>query len=117
MRVEQILGFDEGQKKEFHTLREAHFERMDSLRGQMRGHRDAAFRMLAGGNPDTTAAFTRLRGMGETTTKLEMEIFGHFLQVRKMCKPEQQAKFDKDLIEEMLKPKPGGPQGGPPPHP
>lgn len=114
--VDKILKFDPQQQTAFDQLKTQHFDKTGALRAQIKQHRETAFSQLRGGHPDTALVRTHLQSIGFLTQAIETEIFDHFQQVRRMCKPEQLPVFDHELIDALLQQHQPGPGGGPPGH-
>jgi protein CpxP len=122
------VGLDSLQKISFSALRKEHQRQMREVREKNREAKEAFFDLLA--KPDIDDA--TLNAAAEKASQYEREAdlitFRHFQQVRKICRPDQQQKFDQ-LIRQVLRmtaPQPGpgrGPGGHPgngegrPPHP
>ncbi|PQJ81400.1 hypothetical protein [Polaribacter glomeratus] len=104
--IEQLL-FTDAQKYKFINLDDAHRENMMSFDLQIRKNKDVLFKSFSDNfiNIDSISQI-----IGNLEGKKEVEVFGFFKSVRKICNKAQQEKFDK-IINKALK---GGKQGSPP---
>jgi protein CpxP len=100
------LQFTDIQKDEFLSFDTVHRENMMRLEQQIREQKDVLFNSFSDGvvNIDSLALL-----IGELAGKKDVEIFGFFKSVRKICTKDQQEKFDK-IISKALK---GGKKGPP----
>jgi protein CpxP len=100
------LQFTDIQKDEFLSFDTVHREKMMRLEQQIRKQKDVLFNSFSDGvvNIDSLALL-----IGELAGKKDVEIFGFFKSVRKICTKDQQEKFDK-IISKALK---GGKKGPP----
>ena len=103
--IEQ-LQFTDVQKDRFINLDDTHRENMRSFEDEIRKNKDVLFNSFS----DETINIDSLSSViGTLQGKKEMEVFGFFKSVRKVCTRKQQEKFDK-IIKKALK---GGNQGPP----
>jgi Spy/CpxP family protein refolding chaperone len=115
------VGLDSIQKNAFAELRKEHQQQMRELREKNREAKEAFFDLLA--NPDIDAATLDAAATKASQYEKESDLitFRHFQRVRKICRPDQQKKFDQ-LIHQVLRmtaPEPGHGPGraqGPPPN-
>jgi protein CpxP len=100
------LQFTDIQKDKFLSFDTVHRENMMRLEQQIRKQKDVLFNSFSDGvvNIDSLALL-----IGELAGKKDVEIFGFFKSVRKICTKDQQEKFDK-IISKALK---GGKKGPP----
>jgi periplasmic protein CpxP/Spy len=95
------LQLTKQQDAEFNHLKEEHFRNMKPLWSEIRQTKDSLFRQM--NNPDlddsAIAAFTSR--IATKNKKADEMMFRHFRELRKLCTPEQQQKFD-TLIPQML---------------
>ena len=100
------LQFTDIQKDKFLSFDTVHRENMMRLEQQIRKQKDVLFNSFSDGvvNIDSLGAL-----IGKLEAKKDIEIFSFFKSVRKICKKNQQEKFDK-IISKALK---GGKKGPP----
>tara|TARA_B110000091_G_scaffold4804_1_gene4737 strand:+ start:1347 stop:1811 length:465 start_codon:yes stop_codon:yes gene_type:complete len=100
------LQFTDIQKDKFLSFDTVHRENMMRLEQQIRKQKDVLFNSFSDGvvNIDSLGAL-----IGELEGKKDIEIFSFFKSVRKICRKDQQEKFDK-IISKALK---GGKKGPP----
>ena len=90
------LGFDEHQKAVYDRLRVAHRTSKDSLQQILREEREAYFKGIS------TNDTSKIGVIGEIQKESDRITFVHFQEVRTLCRPDQQVKFDA-VIGEVLK--------------
>lgn len=108
----KTLSLNEQQQKTFDSLRDGHFEKMKGYNEQMHHLKDALFEQLkSAGNPSADSIAQKI---GQMQTKIDLETFNHFSQLRAILTKEQAEKFD-NTIQDVLRTM--GPPGrnGPPP--
>ncbi len=89
------------QDSAFSKMKEEHFKTMKPLWAEIRQTKDSLFRQMNNPNLDDSAisAFTdRIAAKNKIADEL---MFRHFRELRKLCTPEQQQKFD-TLIPQMF---------------
>jgi protein CpxP len=125
------LKMDSPQIRNYDTLIKFHHANMDFIQKDIRVHRDSLIDQL--GNPafDSSQVNAIADRIGKDQSQIERNNFEHFRQVRSLCRPEQQLKFD-SIIHDALRmmgppqgpppnghrppgPRPNGPPQGPPP--
>ncbi|MFL5763959.1 MAG: Spy/CpxP family protein refolding chaperone [Bacteroidia bacterium] len=111
------LHFDAAQQEEFGRLVEVHHHTMDSLVDASKHLHDQLYSLLKSEGMETQAD-SLMKAIGTNEMQLEQLNFNHFKDIRKLCKPEQKADFDRladDLGSLFHKGPPGPPPSGPPP--
>ncbi len=106
----QQLSLDSAQQQAFNELKNQHQQGTRSIRKKLRTAKENFFELLS----DSAVSNNIIQEKSAAIASLEQEIellnFQHFQQVRKLCTPQQQTKFDA-IIKDVLK------QIGPPPPP
>jgi periplasmic protein CpxP/Spy len=111
------LSLDSTQQQQYGLLRLAHRPAADSLRTQMNRLKDSLFALLRQGNPDDDAKNAATARIAALTQQLELLHLNHFQQLRAICNPAQQQKFDNilhDIVRRLGMPPPRRPDGPPP---
>jgi protein CpxP len=109
------LKLTEDQQQQFEKLKRAHHEHIEQVQDSLHELRELFFHELS--VSDTRKADSLAKVIGEKQSSIERITFDHFKQVRAICTPEQQKRFD-EVIQEALRMMggpPGGPHGPPPP--
>jgi protein CpxP len=112
------LGFDSVQKQKLVRLRDEHQQQMMNVRKDNRAAKDTFFALLQ----KDTVTDSELEKAAQASTiadqRADVLTFRHFQEIRKLCTPEQQKKFN-DVLEQVLRmigpPQPGHQPGPPPP--
>jgi len=115
----QKLQLTEAQQKQFEALKQAHHEKVETLRENNKKLHNDFFDLLKQPNIDTTTINMAADAIMMNQKAIEMATFYHFEEVRSICTPDQQKMFDeviKEALRMMSPPPPGPPHGGPPPH-
>lgn len=108
------LQFDPKQQDEFEKLRNEHHTAMVTIGEQDRALHDELFRSL-GRSSDTSAyADSLIHRIAMLRIENEQITYRHLAQVRQMCTPVQQQRFDAMIAEAMARhEREGGPQRPP----
>lgn len=113
------LQLDSGQQQQYQQLIQAHRSAAAPLRQKIVELKDSLFLLLKQGNPSDTAKAVATAKIAATTQQLERLHIDHFQQVRAICTPNQQQKFDQllhDIVRRLSMAPPGGPgRNGRPP--
>lgn len=122
--LEQELALTPQQKEEFRVLREDHHQKTKALRDSIRQMKETYFRHIGQAEVGDSALVQKSKAIAEKMAQIDKITFQHFSDVRKICSPEQQKKFD-TVIDEMLRrlaanperpsERPDGPMPPPPP--
>lgn len=113
--ISKELKFTPEQQKKFDTLRIAHHASVVKLNEQSRVLRDRFFGLMQ--SSDTMHAVQLADSIAQNQKRVELITFKHFQQVRAICTPEQQKKFDVIIIDALHMMAPPPPPDGhrPPP--
>jgi len=122
MRIQQMLkkelGFDLTQTEQYLKMRHEHREKSRHLEMEIRELKKEMFDEVLQENPQPVLSDSLLKLVQEKQAYLEQLTFQHFLDLKKLCKPEQQDKL-KLLMRELFRQ--NSPRGmdsdGPPPRP
>lgn len=101
------LGFDAQQAEQFHQLRETHFTKTRELDRKLRENKHHMIEVLAQNPPDTAEAFTLTQEIGEQSQRMDSLLIEHYLEVQKICTPQQQEQLNRIFLDAI--PHPGGP--------
>jgi len=111
-RVQQLLknelGFDEQQAKEYLKLRFEHQTAAAQLDSEVRQLKKQMFDEVLEDTPLPILSDSLLKLIQEKQARIELLTFEHFLDLKKICKPDQQDNL-KILMNEMFR------QNSPPP--
>lgn len=108
------LQLDEQQCRQFDTLRIQHHEMVQRAQDEDRRLHDAYFSLLKSPQSNRQSADSIMALMAQQRKTMDSATFEHFRQLRALCRPEQQGKFDRtiDEIARLLGPRPGPPPPG-----
>ena len=112
------LGFDVTQTEQYLKLRKEQQERASLIQNEIQRIKKQMFDEVLKDNPQMTLSDSLLKLSQEKMADLEQLTFSYFLDLKKLCKPEQQDKL-KFLIGEFFRQNPpvGMNNDGPPPPP
>ncbi|MBD3289491.1 periplasmic heavy metal sensor [candidate division KSB1 bacterium] len=113
--LQSELGFDEAQVEQYLHLRREHREKIDHLNTEIRRVKRQMFDEVLAENPQPTISDSLLNLAQEKQAQIEKLTFRHFLDLKKLCKPEQQDKLRLLMHELFRQPHPGGDAGHQPP--
>lgn len=125
--VQKELNFSTEQQQQYIQLFKVHRNQVRSLRDSMRSAKDDFLSLITNSTLDTAEIERRAATIAAIDKRLDILTLYHFLQVKSICTPEQQSKFDKIIhtIVQRMGPPPPPPPGpadnlpgdGPPPPP
>jgi periplasmic protein CpxP/Spy len=95
------LQLTKEQDAEFNQMKEEHFRNMKPLWSEIRQTKDSLFRQMNNPAFDDSAIAAFTSRIATKNKKADEMMFRHFRELRKLCTPEQQQKFD-TLIPQML---------------
>ncbi|MFT4735147.1 MAG: hypothetical protein ACI9DJ_000164 [Algoriphagus sp.] len=126
--LETTLGFTQGQKIAFETLRDDHRETSMALNDEIKSLKDILFSDFTSSKDNSGSDSLSIK-IANLHMKLDLATLNHFKSIRRLCTEEQKAKFDASIGELIqggpprsmpqgepnIGRRPGGPQGPPPP--
>jgi Spy/CpxP family protein refolding chaperone len=101
------LNMDSSQKNQYQLLKVKHKEAVDIYREQLKSTKNSLFKLLENAGVMDTSVQKYLNAVALINRQIDEITFSHFKQVRTICNPDQQKKFDKVIIRalEMQSPK------------
>lgn len=99
--VRELKMTDE-QKSKYETLRDQHHEAVESLREQSHDMHKAFFDLINAEPIDSIRVKNLADSISENQKQIELITFYHFKEVRSICTPEQQKRFDV-IIDDALR--------------
>ncbi|MEO0508165.1 MAG: hypothetical protein AAF090_18560 [Bacteroidota bacterium] len=106
------LALDAQQLEQYEVLEKDHHRKIRALDDRFKRLKGDLFRNL-GERSDGKVVDSLTQLIGQLSQERELELFGHFSDIERICTPEQKEKL-KRLVAGALHPK--GPPHGPPPH-
>lgn len=111
MRVlEKEVGFNAQQMEEYKKLKDQHWDRMKPYFGEMRAARNNFYKLLNQASVPDSVVNRLADSVAAKQKQMDLQTFRHFSQVKALCTPEQQPKFD-SLVQQVIK-KMGGRKPG-----
>lgn len=117
--LENSVGFDEGQKRQYAALITEHRQQTEGLREDVRKSKETLFSLLKI-EPLPDSLLTRASAeAAKAMQEIDLVTFRHFKKVRALCRPDQLPAFDRVIGEvlAMMSRRPGPPGNMPPPPP
>lgn len=105
------LGLNNEQQRAFRSLAAKHRQQADKLREQVKEARRDLFNLLEHPAVDDSSKKAAAATAAKNLEQLDLLTFDHFKEVRALCTPAQQLKFD-EIIEEVLRMMAAGPPRG-----
>jgi protein CpxP len=119
-RTEQMLqkelGFDKIQTEQYLMMRQEHSSQAQQLDDEIRQLKKQMFDEVLEDSPQPLLSDSLLRLVQEKQANLEQVTFQHFVDLKKLCKPEQRDNL-KLLMREVFRQKSGPRDDGMPPPP
>jgi hypothetical protein len=114
--LKEELGFDSNQVKQYLKLRENLNQQIMQLNNEIRRLKKQMFDEVLHDIPQPMLSDSLLKLTQEKQAKIEQLTFQHFLDLKKICKPDQQKKLQL-LMHELFRQQPDGMREGHPPPP
>lgn len=96
------LGLTDEQQNQLENLRKEHFQKVQLMEEGVARNEKRLMNALMANPADSVTANLSADSVGILKGDIQKELFDHFNNIKKMCTPEQSAKFDQ-LIEELSK--------------
>ncbi|MEO8769384.1 MAG: hypothetical protein ABI402_04850 [Ferruginibacter sp.] len=113
------LSLNDKQQEQYNTMIQQHRKQSRWIQEQIRNYKDSFFNLLSNENTNDSIKNNLSVKIASLNRELDLITYDHFKEVRKICTPEQQRKFDgiiKEVLRMMAGPGPrGGRRDGPPP--
>ena len=95
------VGFNDAQVVQYKQLKDAQWELMRAKFDDVRKAKDDFFHLLSVENVSDSILSSSADKIAVKQKALDMQAFSHFKEVRKLCTPGQQPKFD-SLVQRMF---------------
>lgn len=106
--LEKEVGFDEKQMEQYKKLKDQHWDKIKPYFGEMRNARNNFYNLLNLASVSDSAISSAADSIAAKQKLIDLQTFRHFQQVKAICTPEQQPKFD-SLVQQVIK-RMGGPR-------
>lgn len=110
------LSLDAVQAEQYDALVQQHRKAADSLRREIRSAKEEMFSLIGDELVGDGMVLQAAQRAASLSAELDLRTMAHFRDIRKLCRPDQQQRFDALLLEVarmMSTPPPPG-RGGPP---
>lgn len=105
------IGLDEKQAATVHVLRQQHFRQTDSLKQEIKHLNRQLTEELFAPSPDSIKVRTLSSMIGTKHAEFERDVFQHYETVKQLCRPEQQVRLRRLILEALDKPQKPPPRG------
>jgi Spy/CpxP family protein refolding chaperone len=99
--LQNEIGFNQHQLQQYDSLNEQHRTKIKSMFDAARSDKENEFKQLAISNFSDSAIVNTATIFAGKQREIEITMFNHFKEIRTLCTPQQQPKFD-SLFYKML---------------
>jgi Na+-transporting NADH:ubiquinone oxidoreductase subunit NqrC len=96
------VGFNDSQLAEYKKIKDAQWDKMKSRFDDLRKTKDNFFHLLSMENTNDSILNSAADSIAYRQKALDLGAFAHFKEVRKLCTPDQQPKYD-SLVQRMFR--------------
>lgn len=100
--LEKEVGFNAQQMEQYKQLKDQHWDKMRPYFGEMRTAKDNFYKLLNEASVPDSVVNSAADAIAAKQKQLDLQTFRHFQQVKAICTPEQQPKFD-SLVQQVIK--------------
>ena len=93
------IGFSTAQLQQYDTLSTKHTENMKSIFDSLRSSKDKQFKVLTAADFNDSVMNSIADQSAVTQKIMELKMFNHLKNIRMLCTPEQQPKFDSLFVK------------------
>ncbi|HEY8388369.1 MAG TPA: hypothetical protein VIK74_07180 [Parasegetibacter sp.] len=101
MILEKEVGFSKEQLEQYQALREDHSTKMRPIIEKIRASKDSFYRLLSLPEISDSLLQATAAKVAEAENQVNLQTFQHFRDIKALCTPEQQPKFEK-FIENVI---------------
>ena len=101
MFLAKQLGLNDEQVQKLEALRKEHFDKIGLMEAAVDRNEKNMMDALMANPTDSAKANMCADSVGILKADIQKELFSHFSSIKKICTPEQNAKFD-SLVKEMM---------------
>jgi len=101
--LEKEVGFTPEQLAQYDSLRDAHWKSMGPYFEKLRDAKQSFYELLRVQDVPDSTLLAAARKIGESQEVIDIKTFGHFEEVKKLCRPEQKEKFEAFVTEVLRK--------------
>lgn len=107
--LEKEVGFNAEQMEQYKKLKDQHWDKMKPYFGELRNARNNFYKLLNQASVPDSVINSAADSIAAKQKQMDLQTFRHFQQVKAICTPEQQARFD-TLVQQVIKRMGGGPR-------
>lgn len=105
--LSEEVGFDSSQMKRYHALRDSNRAVMKAKSQRMMQAKDNLFRLLTDSTVTNRLIDSMAGIVAQRQKELDLHLYGHFSQIRGICRPEQVPRYNQrvnEIIRELIGP-------------
>jgi periplasmic protein CpxP/Spy len=95
------VGFNDSQVAEYKKIKDAQWDKMKGRFDDLRKAKDSFFHLLSVENTNDSILNNAADSIAYRQRALDLQAFAHFKELRKLCTPGQQPKYD-SLVQRMF---------------
>lgn len=100
--LEKEVGFDSVQMDQYKKLKDQHWDKMRPYFGEMRSAKNNFYKLLNQSAVPDSVVNRYADSIAAKQKQMDLQTFRHFQQVKAICTPEQQPRFD-SLVQQVIK--------------
>ena len=100
--LEKEVGFSPAQMDQYKKLKDQHWDKMKPYFGEMRAARNNFYNLLNQASVADSVVQRLADSIAAKQKQMDLQTFRHFEQVKAICTPEQQPRFD-SLVQQVIK--------------
>lgn len=97
--IKKRLNLDEEQFEKFQTMSEENMQSLWNIAHELSQKRDTLMKELSMEDPDTVMMKRLADEIGDLHTQLKKNTINHFMQMKKLCRPEQRDELNEMIME------------------
>ncbi len=97
------IGFDTVQLQQYESLKTEHRKKLDTLFDQLKAEKDRRLRVLAEKGYSDSAIIRAANVSAEKQRMLDLQMLRHLKDIRNLCTPGQQQKYDTSIYKVMAR--------------
>lgn len=106
--LKDSIGFTDAQVAMYDTMGSRHKDIMKPMFSTIQAHKDSFYKLLMQPGPSDSLRQSFLDKIAQDQRMIDERIFNHFYELRAMCTPDQQPRFD-TVMQKMIRKMIAGP--------
>ncbi len=106
--LKDSIGFTDAQIAMYDTMGSRHKDLMKPMFSTIQSHKDSFYKLLMQNGPSDSLRQSYLDKIAQDQRMIDEQIYNHFSELRALCTPEQQPRFD-TVMQKMIRKMIAGP--------